>query len=159
VAAGKLNFQDMNQNNGKTVTSTSFLDWNVTIRQQPSGQNWENRGRSRSRRTDKGDDKGSKKDKGGDKSGKGNSQSKNSTKTRSDSDASTVKGEGKTNPKWDHSQRKNGDWVCRCGDYKYAWKEDCLCGGTIDQKLATWVHDENGTKPAEWDPVEFDENR
>ena len=66
VATGKLNFQDMNQSDGKTVTSTAFEDWNFTVRQQPSGETWETRGRSRSRQTDK--DKGGK---GNEKGGKG----------------------------------------------------------------------------------------
>ena len=156
IAEGKLNFQDMSQSDGKAVTTTAFIDWNFSVRQQPSGEQWEHRGRSRSRRTDRGKGGKGDKEKGGDKGSKGDSKHKNTAKGRSDSEASvsTHKGKGKTDPKWDHSQRKEGDWVCKCGDNNYAWKEECPCGGTKDNRLAMW---RGSTKT--WDPADFDEER
>ena len=51
IADGGLQFQDMNYNSGKATTAIKTIDWFLTYRQQRKGEEWEHRGRSRSRAT------------------------------------------------------------------------------------------------------------
>ena len=120
---------------------------------------WENKGRSRSRTSRKSDtetkghkggkgggDKGDKHDstdKGAHKGGRSESEASGNTRVRSD-------------PKNDIDSRRSGDWICICGDYKYARKPNCDCGmpnATRENRLAMW-----DSNTQQWDPLNFDES-